>query len=241
MARKMKLDNAIQKRRNREQKRKRKTETRELRVHFLIVCEGEKTEPNYFRSFKTNVKKFVHEIDIQGEGSNTKDLVERAIKARDNSSQKYDRVWVVFDKDDFPDDNFNGAISKAEDNDIRAGWTNEAFELWYLLHFQFRDTGMSRTEYKSAIEKAVNKAIEKQSKTKKFKRFKYAKNSNNMYAILEQYGDQEQAIKFAKKLVEKNVGNNFAKHNPGTTVHLLVEELNGNSADLIKEIEDRSS
>ena len=43
---------------------------------FLIVCEGEKTEPNYFRSFPVN--KNLIRLDIKGEGKNTKSLVEKA-------------------------------------------------------------------------------------------------------------------------------------------------------------------
>ena len=51
----------------------RKVETREVRQSFLIVCEGEKTEPNYFRSFR--VPKNVVEIDVQGLGENPSKLV----------------------------------------------------------------------------------------------------------------------------------------------------------------------
>jgi len=106
MANIIKIDNAVLKRQKRTEK-KRKQNTKEVRVYFLIVCEGEKTEPNYFKSFKSNVKSFVYTIDTLGEGSNTKDLVKRTIKARENSSQKYDRVWTVFDRDSFSPDNFN--------------------------------------------------------------------------------------------------------------------------------------
>lgn len=45
---------------------------------FLIVCEGEKTEPNYFRSFPVDTK--VIKLDIKGEGKNTKSLVKKAIE-----------------------------------------------------------------------------------------------------------------------------------------------------------------
>jgi len=44
------------------------------RKRFFIVCEGEKTEPNYF-------KKFSVDVDIQlskGEGKDTKSLVEKS-------------------------------------------------------------------------------------------------------------------------------------------------------------------
>lgn len=238
MANIIKIDNAILKRHNRVEK-KRKEQTKEVRVYFLIVCEGEKTEPNYFKSFKTNVKSFIFTIDTLGEGSNTKDLVRRTIKARDNSSQEYDSVWAVFDRDSFSSNNFNGAIELAENNSIKVGWSNEAFELWYLLHFQYRNTYMSREDYKSAIEKEVNDKIVAQSKSKKPKKFKYKKNSEEMYSILEKYGNQKQAISYAEKLISGYNCQNFAIHNPCTRIHLLVEELNGDSIELNNKIKQR--
>ena len=238
MANIIKIDNAVLKRTARVEK-KRKGKTREFRVYFLIVCEGEKTEPNYFKSFKTNVKSFVYTIDTLGEGSNTKDLVKRTIKASNNSSQKYDSVWAVFDKDSFSPNNFNGAIQLAENNNIKVGWSNEAFELWYLLHFQYRNTSMSRVDYKSAIEDEINAKIATQSKSRNPKKFVYKKNSEEMYSILEKYGNQKQAITYAEKLILNHSCNNFAIHNPCTRVHLLVKELNGDSVELNEQIKQK--
>lgn len=239
MANIIKIDNAVLKRTARVEK-KRKEKTKELRVYFLIVCEGEKTEPNYFKSFKTNVKSFVCTIDAFGEASNTKDLVNRTIKYRSKSSQEYDSVWVVFDRDSFSPNNFNGAIQLAENNDIKVGWSNEAFELWYLLHFQYRNTYMSREDYKTAIEKEINDKIAAQSKSKKPAKFKYQKNSKEMYAVLEKYGNQKQAIKYAEKLIENHSCTNYAIHNPCTRIHLLVQELNGDSDELNQKIKNRN-
>lgn len=234
MANIIKIDNAVVKRRKRKEQ-KRKEKTKELRVYFLIVCEGEKTEPNYFKSFKSNIKSVVYNLDIKGAGASTKSLVQRAIKYRDTSSQDYDRVWVVFDKDDFDANNFNGAIALAVSEGIKAGWTNEAFELWYLLHFQFRNTAMSREDYRKSLEREINAKIATAAKGNKRKPFSYAKNSKDMYAILAEYGDESQAIKFAEKLVKNQTGKNYAKQNPCTTIHLLVNELRGTS-EVIKKI-----
>ncbi|WP_310556528.1 RloB family protein [Flavobacterium sp.] len=239
MANIIKIDNAILKRHNRVE-RKRRENTKEVRVYFLIVCEGEKTEPNYFKSFKTNVKSFVYTIKTIGEGSNTKDLVKRTIKARDKSSQKYDSVWAVFDRDSFSPNNFNGAIYLAESNGIKVGWSNEAFELWYLLHFQYRNTSMSRDDYKKAIENEINAKIVANSKSKNLKKFVYKKNSPEMYLILEKYGDQKQAVLWSEKLESNHLCNNFSIHNPCTRIHLLVEELNGNSEELNEQIKKRN-
>lgn len=239
MANIIKIDNAVLKRTARVEK-KRKERTKEVRVYFLIVCEGEKTEPNYFKSFKTNVKSFIYTIDTLGEGSNTKDLVKRTIKARDNSSQEYDSVWAVFDRDSFSPNNFNDAIQLAENNSIKVGWSNEAFELWYLLHFQYRNTYMSRNDYKTAIENEINAKITAQSKSKNPKRFIYKKNSTEMYSLLAKYGNQKQAINYAEKLISGHNCQNFATHNPCTRIHLLVEELNGDSTELNDKIKRRN-
>ena len=69
----------------------RKVNTKEVRQRFLIVCEAEKTEPNYFRSFR--VPKNVVEIDVQGLGENPSKLVKSAKKI--NEKEDYDQVWCV--------------------------------------------------------------------------------------------------------------------------------------------------
>ncbi|MDL5046865.1 RloB domain-containing protein, partial [Oscillatoria amoena NRMC-F 0135] len=50
----------------------RKVDIKEVKQRFLIVCEGEKTEPNYFRSFR--VPRNVVEIDVKGVGENPSKL-----------------------------------------------------------------------------------------------------------------------------------------------------------------------
>ena len=77
------------------------------------------------------------DIDIQGTGRNTEDLVNYAIKINALAANRYGNVWVVFDKDDFSDDQFNNAISLAERNGIHTAWSNESIELWFLLHFNY--------------------------------------------------------------------------------------------------------
>ena len=234
MAGKIQLDENLQKRFAPQSKTK---ETRPLVAYFLIVCEGAKTEPNYFKAFPKKVGKYVYDISFDGGGINTRKVVDKAISLRDKSRQKYDRVWAVFDKDGFPANDFNSAILKAEANNIHCAWSNEAFELWYLLHFHNRNTAMKRDEYQTAIEKAIN---DKQRKLgKKAKPFKYKKNDEMMYDTLMDLGDQASAIRFAKKLAENNDGEQFANYNPQTMVFKLVEELNGDSAELNAELKKK--
>lgn len=193
---------------------KRLVRTRELRQRFLIVCEGEKTEPNYFEAFKQELPKDVVQVDIQGVGDNTLSLVHRAKELRDqraNGDYKFDQVWIVFDRDSFPPDDFDNAIHMADSDKMKCAWSNEAFELWYILHFEYLNTGMSRKEY--------------QVKLSRLLKIPYKKNASDMYNTLAEIGNQEQAISWAKRLRESDQ-RPPSSANPCTTVFLLVEELN---------------
>ncbi|MDR0872326.1 MAG: RloB family protein [Prevotellaceae bacterium] len=213
-----------------------KEEKRIVTLFFLLACEGQKTEPFYFLSFPNNGK-FKIEIDFVDKkgkiikvkkgktykklgGINTIEVVNMAIRAKTKSKQKYDKVWAVFDKDNFPDEDFNAAIQKAESNNIGCAWSNEAFELWYLFHFKYQNTGMKRDKYQKDIENNI-KRITGDSK------FKYTKNSTEMYDILQKYGNQSQAIKNAERLSNSYNNQKFATHNPRTQVYELVNQLIG--------------
>jgi hypothetical protein len=171
------------------------------------VCEGEKTEPNYFNSFR--VPKDVIQIEVKGVGENPSKLVE---SAKDLKKQEdYAQVWCVFDRDNWLPQDFNNAIQNAENQNFNVAYSNEAFELWYVLHFEFLNTGIPRSDYCQKLTNLMGK--------------KYKKNSEQIYDEL--INKQDIAIKNYKKLLEEyEPRKNPVKDNPSTTVHLLVEELN---------------
>lgn len=194
--------------------------TRGKIVRFLIVCEGEKTEPNYFKAFTERWSE-VKEVNVKGCGCSTCHLINEAKKIQENLERKrqvsFDRVWLVFDKDEFTD--FNKAIAEAKKEKMKCAWSNEAFELWYVLHFQYLDTGVDRKQYIGMIEDKVRKAS-------KDRKFKYKKNDVGFYHILQEHGDEDFAFKNAEKLRNQHKGkSNYVAHNPRTEVDLLVNEL----------------
>jgi hypothetical protein len=66
MANKIKVDNVVLKRLAQREKKRCKGTNPERR-YFLIVCEGTKTEPNYFEAIKKELPRGVLEhIDIEG-------------------------------------------------------------------------------------------------------------------------------------------------------------------------------
>ncbi len=189
-----------------------KKKKRTVQNKILIVCEGEKTEPLYFKSFPINYGEI--EVKVAGIAMNTLSLVNKTIELKKNATKKgeeYNQIWCVFDKDSFPDSDFDNAIKKAKAHNFRLGFSNEAFELWFLLHFEYYNYPMPRKDYEKKINEKINK--------------KYKKNILIYKDILE---CQENAIDNAKRLYEQKLSERlpFSKCNPITTVFLLVEELN---------------
>ncbi|MBO5916386.1 MAG: RloB domain-containing protein [Bacteroidales bacterium] len=229
MARKIKIDNAVLK--QFEQKSKKQTSSKKVSCRILIVCEGKKTEPNYFKKFKLKSNNsFTYEVQCEGCGEGTMKVVNTAIELAQKaklSPQPFDSVWAVFDKDNFTD--FNAAIEKAENNNINAAWSNEAFELWYLYHFLNRTTGMSRDEYKKAISDAVNNT----GRWKKKKPYEYKKEDEDNYNIMMTYGNIRNAIRWAKQQHQQFADKNYSSHNPCTTVYKLVLQLLNEDKELI--------
>jgi hypothetical protein len=181
-----------------------------IKERFLIVCEGTKTEPNYFEGFRVPGQV----LEVIGTGYNTESLVEEAIRLKQEQSQTFDQCWCVFDRDSFAPDAFNNAIRKAEAANFKVAYTNEAFELWYLLHFDDHQSALSRQQYGPILEQRLE--------------HEYQKNSVTMYRELEER--QEQAIRRAERLLAKyGAGHNPQRDNPCTTVHLLVKELSKNA------------
>ncbi len=183
----------------------------EVRDRILIVCEGEKTEPNYFKKFP--IKRGRVELKIEGTGYNCVSLVEEAIRLKEEAMREkrlYNQIWCVFDKDDFSDDQFNKACILAENNKIGVAYSNQAFELWYILHFCYCDAALSRSQYIVKLTAYIG--------------HKYEKNSEDMYDELKQL--QNNAIKHAEKLSSSHRIINPAKNDPSTKVNSLVNALN---------------
>ncbi len=228
MARKAKIPNHILKRYERVE-HKRLIEIRSVRKYYLIVCEGTKTEPNYFESFKMDLPKGVltaYKIEIEGTGRNTQSLIDEALRLKTKYKQEHnrtiDKLWVVFDKDSFSAGDFNSAINRCKESvpEIGCAWSNEAFELWYLLHFHYYNNAISRSDYQRLIEENLKPHLGDE--------FKYEKNSSQMYTVLKEYGNRNDALRNAKLLKQTyEERGDYANHNPCTMVYELIEELLG--------------
>lgn len=217
----MGTDDIFKKRR--EKNRARKAETLEPRADsYLIVTEGEKTEPLYFEALARSVRERlggrldVPPIELSGEGRGTVSLVEEASKIVSRSAVNYQHVWVVFDKDDFS--NFDEAIEMARARGFHVAWSNQCFEYWLYLHFDFSDSALDRSQWIDKLSELF--------KSRDIRSEGYQKNLDNLYDLVTQYGSFEFAKANAERIRRKYDANEPPSHcDPCTTVHELVDEL----------------
>lgn len=206
----------------------------------LVYSEGTRTEPLYIESIKKEIaSKYncqINDIELiiatKDESFNTIGLIKYGVedvKKRLEKGEIINHVWFFFDKDDFPKKDFNDAClfeekannSKGLNNDgfkydketqisYHCCWSNEAFALWLLLYFSYIDSSLNRKDY--------IKKLEEHNLLKKIN-FKYTKVSSDIHQVISKAGGSIQnAIKYAKKLVDMN--NN---QNPSTTVYVFAE------------------
>lgn len=189
----------------------------ELPPYMYIVSEGTKTEPYYISGLSdvinnkySNLSK--HErIIVKGTGRNTKGLLEYARKQVEIEFPQASIVWLMYDKDDFPLDNFDNtqhsAEGKSDKREYKVAWSNECIELWFLLHFQELTVNVGREKYKEKLEDYCG----------------YKKNLENIYDILKEH--TEIAIRRAKKQYEEYGNLPPSQCCPATRVFEIVEEL----------------
>lgn len=193
--------------------------SRELAKSFLIICEGVNTEPKYFKAFTRGNAK----VDTYGLGKSKMALVDEVINLTKDSHAE--EIWVVFDFDVKKDQleqqkkDFNQAIKKAEEKGIHVAYSNDAFELWFVLHYQDLTAQWTRYEYYKKLSEIWKCNYVNEGKLEKFCGKIYQKLEDDPNA------DQQEAIRRAAQLYEKQNTLPHAERSPCTTVHRLVSEL----------------
>lgn len=186
----------------------------------LIVCEGRKTEPDYFNALKNELRLSNANIRIYGKecGSAPKSVVEFA-KQEFRKDPVYDRVFCVFDKDRH--ETYSKALDMVRSTRLPPGKTIEAittvpcFEFWLLLHFEDATKPYTTVGDNSACDLVMRDL-------KKFMP-NYDKGDKNAFTAT--YHSVDMAITRAKRLEKRQEA--AGTDNPSTKAHRLVEYLRG--------------
>lgn len=185
----------------------------------LIVCEGEKTEPNYFKALINDLKLNTANIIIAKNtyGSSPKSIVEFALHEF-SKEKEYDRVYCVFDKDSHP--SYSSALDTirrarlGRGCEIFATTSVPCFEFWLLLHFVFttKQFGSNRGSVCANVISELKNHLPN-----------YSKGHTDIYLATKDR--LEIAINNSKKVIQ--YCESADTDMPSTKVHELVEYLEG--------------
>ncbi|MCK9396604.1 MAG: RloB family protein [Methylobacter sp.] len=200
-------------------------DSQDERSMLLIACEDSVSAPLYFRAIFNDLKNnhaiAASSLVIAKHKHTDPDGVLDDLLDHPNY-QDFDHQWIAIDRDvertnggGHTLDNFNQAIARARGKNIKVAYSNPCFEIWYLLHFNYRDTAIDRDELVKQLE------------------HKYQYKKNELFTLNQD--QQKTAIKNATRLIQSWIDTHDttkpATDNPSTTVHDLVTLLNGFKKD----------
>lgn len=207
-------DNFHRKRKERNTRR-----IREEKKSVLISLEDTKSSKYYFEELLKD-KGLKGKITFADHiGTNPAKVLEALKKYKDkNTHEKFEKEWIVFDKDSYRKDEIDSVVTSAKQKGVCIAFSNESYELWIILHFEKLERWTTREE--------LNKKLKKIFKDKYGKEYK--KSSKDIYKMI--IGMQGNAITNAKNLYNMHDKNgklsNYGVCNPMTTMYKLVEYLN---------------
>lgn len=186
----------------------------------LIVCEGEKTEPNYLQGLVEYEK--LSSVNIHIEHTDGKsapiNVVNKAITlyqqrlTENNPDTLFDKVYCIFDRDQHS--TFDSATQKAKSYQPKFETIHSypSFEYWYLCHFKSSRALITTSKNcESLVNQEWKKVFQKD----------YRKSQLGIYQQLK--SRQTIAIQHAK-FAEQDA-KSTDELNPSTQVHHLIEYL----------------
>ena len=189
------------------------------RKAVLIALEDTKSSKYYFSALLKD-KGFRGKVIIAThKGTNPKKVLEALRKHKEkNPNDKFEKEWIVIDKDDWTKEEFKGTIETTRQTNICVAFSNEAYELWILLHFEKVSAHTNRTDLNSKLNQYFEAKFGKS----------YSKSSQDVYKLI--IGLQNEAIKNAENLIKMHIRDHGKlkpyEQNPLTMIHQLVTCLN---------------
>lgn len=200
---------------------KRREAFKEPRKSILIVCEGEKTEPIYFKALKERLRLIMLDVEIVAEGASPITVVDHAIELREErkgaakrslTKAEYEVIYCVFDVEaPKPHESLANAVIKAKDNKLEVILSNPCFEYWYILHFRKTSAPFSSSQN-------VKSALRREHSA-------YSESDTTIFNVV--YPKTIDAIKHSKEVLNEqhNDAEDLRACNPSTHVHKIVEYL----------------
>jgi len=218
----------------------RKIDDKEEVNDIIIACEDSVSSPAYFQEIVNKlIKNRVITQDsfviVPHNGHTNPLAILENLKSYENKyGKKYNdfkHKWIVIDRDKgaHTEKQFNDAINLARstkiENHVEVAYANDSFELWYLLHFTAQSEFIHRKNINAKLLRIIKK-IDSRFKGLNKKKLKQQQYISIIFNKILPY--QEKAIQNAKELLESyGTSHNPEKDNPSTTIHKLVELLNG--------------
>lgn len=228
---------------------KREKERKSKIPDIIIACEDSVSSPTYFGLIveKLIKQRFITQdsfVIANHNHSNPSGVLEDLKKHTCDNGKTYkdfEHKWIVIDRDatrvnggGHDREDFNKALQSAKKLKVEVAYSNDSFELWYLLHFTYRNTAILRDD-------TLNEVIKKLKAKNSHKFSQLSKNNikqeNFTKLIFEELLElQGTAIENAKRLLTSyGAEHNPESDNPSTNVHLLVGVLNKLSERTLKE------
>ena len=189
---------------------------REAYDHILIVCEGTKSEPNYFNRLRHVYRLSNANVKITpADGTDPMSVV--AFAEQQLAKTGYDRAYCVFDRNGHV--NYSRALQQIANSQygkasrLLAIPSVPCFEIWVLLHFSYSSAPFTAVGNVSACDQVVRE-VQKYLPG-------YAKGFSTLFDALESHMDR--AVVHAIRL-EKHNGRS-GSDNPATLMHKLVDYL----------------
>lgn len=198
----------------------------EERKRVLIVCEGSKTEPRYFRALRNTLRLLATDVQVCDECDSAPESVVRFGREMYENDPDYEAIYFVFDQDKH--ESYNRALNqvrgfassrKCKAKVVEAITSVPCFEVWFIMHFQAIMAPILEGVGKSPCGNVL-KELRKRPGCGN-----YEKGHTNIFELLK---DQlHNAMENAESVMIQQSGTGADQYhgNPSTRVYKLVKDL----------------
>jgi len=145
----------------------RKRQIRQEKIAKYIFVEG-KSEEKYFEILRQN--EYIPNLQVFFIGAHATSLWYKSVKKMENHpklNRKNADIYLIFDKDHLTEEEYNEIFELSKKEKFMIGFSNSAFEVWLLAHFEDLNSGFTSTEQ---LEAKLSVHLESSNKKLKYKK-----------------------------------------------------------------------